>query len=217
MEVHHRRHPIHRWREFLEEVGIIVLGVLIALGAEQLANAWHWHENVAVVRGSVMGELANDRARWEVDQAHASCVLGDIDKLESWTRAARAGAATPLLRNGEMFWMHSSNWGIATSSQALDHFPLREQLEFAALYDGIAHRQIDLEKEEDSVDRVRALVPLADDAQGRRELRVALGDLKAKIGSLIIDNAYMIRHFDALGVKPDRRDFAADAVECVTG
>lgn len=32
----HLPKPLHGWREFLAEVGIIVLGVLIALGAEQL-------------------------------------------------------------------------------------------------------------------------------------------------------------------------------------
>ena len=30
--------PIHGWREFAGEVGIIVLGVLIALGAQQVAE-----------------------------------------------------------------------------------------------------------------------------------------------------------------------------------
>ena len=39
MEVHHNRHPVRGWRDFLKEVGIIVLGVLIALGAEQAAVA----------------------------------------------------------------------------------------------------------------------------------------------------------------------------------
>lgn len=31
----HKPKPIHNWREFLSEIGVIVLGVLIALGAEQ--------------------------------------------------------------------------------------------------------------------------------------------------------------------------------------
>lgn len=39
MEVHHKSHPIHDWREFLKEIGIIVIGVLIALAAEQGVEA----------------------------------------------------------------------------------------------------------------------------------------------------------------------------------
>ena len=38
----HLPKPLHGWREFAGEVGIIVLGVLIALGAEQLVEAAHW-------------------------------------------------------------------------------------------------------------------------------------------------------------------------------
>src|SRR5262245_45327266 len=32
--------PLHGWREFIGEVGIIVLGVLIALGFQQAVEAW---------------------------------------------------------------------------------------------------------------------------------------------------------------------------------
>lgn len=216
MEGHHKHHPIHRWGELLKEVGIIVLGVLIALAAEQAVEAWHWREKVAVVRSSIMGELANDRARWEMDQTSASCTLRDIDRLDRWARGATARAVPSLFHQADMLWMHSSNWAIATNSQALDHFPLREQLDFASLYDGIAHRQVEVEKEAAALDRVRTLAPLADDPQGRRELRAALGDLKEKIASVVGNNGYMIRHFDALGVKPDRRDFAADVAACTS-
>ena len=34
----HLPKPLHGWREFTGEVGIIVLGVLIALGAEQVVE-----------------------------------------------------------------------------------------------------------------------------------------------------------------------------------
>jgi isocitrate dehydrogenase len=37
----HLPKPLHGWREFVGEVGIIVLGVLIALGAEQVAETIH--------------------------------------------------------------------------------------------------------------------------------------------------------------------------------
>jgi hypothetical protein len=34
---------LHGWREFAGEVGIIVLGVLIALGLEQVVEELNWH------------------------------------------------------------------------------------------------------------------------------------------------------------------------------
>ena len=40
----HLPKPLHGWREFFGEVAIIVLGVLIALAAEQLVEQWSWRE-----------------------------------------------------------------------------------------------------------------------------------------------------------------------------
>ena len=42
----HLPKPLHGWRQFAGEVGIIVVGVLIALGAEQLVASWHWRSEV---------------------------------------------------------------------------------------------------------------------------------------------------------------------------
>jgi len=42
----HKPKPWHGWREFLKEIGTIVIGVLIALGAEQVVEWLHWQEKV---------------------------------------------------------------------------------------------------------------------------------------------------------------------------
>jgi len=46
----HLPKPLHGWRAFVGEVGIIVVGVLIALGAEQAVERLHWHDQVAAGR-----------------------------------------------------------------------------------------------------------------------------------------------------------------------
>ena len=40
----HLPKPIHGWREFVSEVGIIVVGILLALTAEQFVENWHWQK-----------------------------------------------------------------------------------------------------------------------------------------------------------------------------
>jgi hypothetical protein len=67
--------PLHGWRQFVGEVGIIVLGVLIALGAEQLAQRIHSQEEVRQVRAALKSELADDRARWEYMSAAETCTF----------------------------------------------------------------------------------------------------------------------------------------------
>ena len=51
----HLPKPLHGWREFLGEVGIIVVGVLIALGAEQVVETLHWRSAVASERDAPPG------------------------------------------------------------------------------------------------------------------------------------------------------------------
>jgi hypothetical protein len=46
----HLPKALHGWRELLKEVGIIVLGVLIALSAEQAVESLHWHQRAATAR-----------------------------------------------------------------------------------------------------------------------------------------------------------------------
>ena len=38
--------PMHGWRAFAGEVGIIVIGVLIALAAQQAVETWRWQQDV---------------------------------------------------------------------------------------------------------------------------------------------------------------------------
>src|SRR4029078_2123444 len=53
----HLPKPLHGWRQFVGEVGIIVVGVLIALSAEQLVETMHWHHAVDAARNSLSDEI----------------------------------------------------------------------------------------------------------------------------------------------------------------
>src|SRR5262249_40815162 len=96
-------------------------------------------------------------------------------------------------------------------SQALDHFPVDQQLAFAALYDGIAHRQTDIARASDTMERIQALTALGGNPQMMVELRADIGGLRQSIRALHFNAGYMKRHFDALEVKADSSDFAPDA------
>jgi hypothetical protein len=195
----HLPKPLHGWREFAGEVGIIVLGVLIALGAEQVVETLSWHHKVAMVRQSLVAELANDRARWDLNLQFSRCALRQSTPLDSWARDGGRGEPPAFaVRAPMILTMHTANWTLAASSQTLDHFPLREQLALAALDQAVA-----------AIDRTHELVALGSDPLARRELREALGNLRTAIDALFFNAAYMKSHFDALGVKPDSSDFAA--------
>jgi hypothetical protein len=54
----HLPKPLHGWRAFFGEVGIIVLGVLIALSAEQVAEWFHWQSKVRESEAAIARDLA---------------------------------------------------------------------------------------------------------------------------------------------------------------
>ena len=59
MDVHLPK-PLHGWREFAGEVGIIVLGVLIALGAGQAAEFLHQRAELREAENAMTSELRDD-------------------------------------------------------------------------------------------------------------------------------------------------------------
>ena len=48
------------WRAFIGEVGIIVLGVLIAVGIGKLVEAFNWRDKVATARTALAGDDRED-------------------------------------------------------------------------------------------------------------------------------------------------------------
>lgn len=111
--------PIHGWRAFTGEVGIIVLGVLIALGAEQLVQGIHQRSEARDAESEIRGELAHNiamlRSRWLV----RGCVENRIDELQKLIGSARDDAtiATPNWVGRPQFWtMQMARW--QTTSQA---------------------------------------------------------------------------------------------------
>src|SRR4029078_7149687 len=58
--------PLHGWREFAGEVGIIVIGVLIALGVEQVVQTVHDRRVADESRRAInleLGEITGDLSK----------------------------------------------------------------------------------------------------------------------------------------------------------
>ena len=90
MEIHKPK-PIHNWRDFLKEVGIIVLGVCIALFAEQMVQTVHENSRAAKVRAAIRTEIAYNLGRMETRKATESCVSKRLDEIDALIAALAAG------------------------------------------------------------------------------------------------------------------------------
>lgn len=91
--------PLHGWRAFAGEVGIVVLGVLLALAAGQLAEEWNWRQKAADARSGIEKELAMDAGVFDERALFSTCVQTNAKQLAMVLRNARKTGTLPDIRN----------------------------------------------------------------------------------------------------------------------
>ena len=92
----HLPKPLHCWREFVGEVGIIVIGVLLALGAQQIVEAFNWRREVAGFRDSVREEIGVNLGAYPDRSKQKLCIKARLDELQRWLDSWRAGRPLSL-------------------------------------------------------------------------------------------------------------------------
>jgi len=154
----HLPKPLHGWRQFAGEVGIIVLGVLIALGFGQIVEAWQWREELGTTRQALANELAASARQAAERLAVEDCLHRRIGELERRLNASnvqwradpmpvgREAKLDPHWDNLSMprvyvvpLWGWSQDaWDTAKSSAALDHMSHKEIASYSDVYGEIA-------------------------------------------------------------------------------
>jgi hypothetical protein len=199
----HLPKPLHGWRQFVGEVGIIVVGVLIALAAEQMVSWLHERESVAQVRMALDGELAEDRARWDQINSQDKCARQRLDTLERWIGSAPAGASVADGYNFITWNMHSSAWDIAKSSPSAAHIPLDKRLIYASLYAALDNWRELLGIEGTNSEQLTSLLATADQPANRIQIRMRIIDARRLVNERDRLYPYVAKRFDELGIKSD--------------
>ena len=140
----HLPKPLHGWRAFAGEVGIIVIGVLIALGAQQLVEAANWRREVADFRDSVRGEMSRDLWTYPYRAAQKRCINARLDELQRWLDSWRAGR--PLTLTGPIgipvsAVIRTSAWD-GRDPATLAHMARSERVEYGFLYSEFANNEV---------------------------------------------------------------------------
>jgi hypothetical protein len=123
--------PLHGWREFVGEVGIIVIGVLIALGAEQLVEDWRWSHETEAARAALRREAADNLQAARTRVQLQPCVdrrLKEIAAMFADHAAGRPIHLHGLIGRPISYYGSTDAWQVEIASQALSHMPLQEKL-----------------------------------------------------------------------------------------
>ena len=202
----HLPKPLHGWREFAGEIGIIVVGVLVALGAEQAVEALHWRSEVADARRALDREVAYDLGAIAKRQEEGPCIdrrLQEIRELlaastHGLTREARAPLGQPQL------WRPRTNaWQSAMAGQVAEHMPLDTRVDYAQVYDAFqwyaqkASDETDAWSVLDELDDpgVLSSADLANIRQARSRAQVAADKMNANLPRYVTSAG-------ELGIKP---------------
>jgi len=95
----HLPKPLHGWRAFAGEVGIIVVGVLIALAFGQVVQSIHDRSVAEQARDAIRAEVRENLWWLEFRDSYEPCIDGMLAQLGDVLDRARAGQPTPLITN----------------------------------------------------------------------------------------------------------------------
>ena len=127
--------PLHGWREFAGEVGIIVLGVLIALGAEQVLSSIHDRSEARHARDNVVYEVEQDFDIFRRRAAIQPCIDRRLDEIEQLIRAAPSPLPRPLWIGRPQVWeFYTQRWNTASSGGRTSLLTPAQQASFALIY-----------------------------------------------------------------------------------
>ncbi|MEQ7874341.1 hypothetical protein ABDK56_10100 [Sphingomonas sp. ASV193] len=206
----HLPKPLHGWRAFFGEVGIIVLGVLIALGAQRLADNWQQARDAEQSRMALRSEIGDDNLpQAYVRLAIAPCLDSHLKMVQSAFQSGldrkEFAQMTQSFVAPERTWDKQA-WDASTSTGALAHEGAKELMRWAFPYTIIAqladwnmHESEDLADlrsvrptpgafTADEADRVtRALEHLKHDQFVMLNLSMVLMHAAAKVGVALND------------------------------
>ena len=120
----HKPKPIHNWREFLSEISIVVIGILIALLLEQGVEAWRLREKADAGEASIRAEFSDQLAYATVFLKLKTNLDTQVEKLEAAAVVGDHAEAARLASSVAPFEMRPwsvSAWDAAASEQIVSH------------------------------------------------------------------------------------------------
>lgn len=150
--------PLHGWHEFIHEIVIVVIGVLLALAGAELIENWRWQWQVRSARQSIANELAANANEAAGRIAVEDCLRDRIAELAGKLKASNGhwtadpmplgpdAKPTPHWENRAMGRVYAvplvgwaqDSWDTAKSSGVADHMSHEEVSSDSDIYGEIA-------------------------------------------------------------------------------
>lgn len=203
--------PLNGWRVFAGEVGVIVLGVLLALGSQQVAEDMQMRSAVREFRKTIDHEIGMSMFAYEVRSRGSACNEKRIAELTEWVKKARDGQELPKILPipPTVISPYRSAWD-TRDGEVFSHVPAKARQKYAEFYDELDNNFDKLERElEEWMALQRFALP---GAVSLEERRMMYGHLRMAyvFNAVWPSNMEISRKIaDDLGIKPIRPDTVA--------
>jgi hypothetical protein len=213
----HKPKPVHSWRELLTEIGVVVIGVCIALGAEQTVEWLHWRAQVSDAREVIATELVASIQGGIIIQRAESCTERRLDQLAAiLDGAGKSGSLPPVGDIGfppRGLWWGNGAWESVVASQTATHFPSQQLAHISSLYKMIQRvESFDLREIQDWRDLYAMIGPGRRlDAPSEAALRQTLSNARHDTRVLASLGGAVMTLVKGTGISFSRQDLAAIA------
>jgi hypothetical protein len=220
MEVHKPK-LVSNWRELLKEWGIIVLGVLTALLAEQAVQSVDWEHKVEAAVADMNNELSTaDGPQAYTRLAAHDCIAMRLDAIRAAVESGDRAQSGKLI---DSFWLPKRTWDslareAATASDVASHMPHQRMLEYRIAYEVVPDMQRIADKELADLGHLRSLPK----SGGAIETAEKLQEIDA-VEALRLDNdavareaRFTLAHLKTMNVNLDPTFVRRDMLEAST-
>jgi hypothetical protein len=211
----HLPKPLHGWRAFIGEVGIIVLGVLIALAAEQTVEWLHWRYKAAEADKQLRADAVNvldqmlerlaiqtcqDRRLLQIKAQLLASGPAWLPLAPFYTRGPPAGS---IYAHPMQDWPRTA-WQSAVASTAANYLPGNRAANYGVIFSA-AEREADDQATEHEVSSQLNLLgsPLTLTPDGKLEFLRIVESERARNRLMSYEARNSIPAFTALGMNVD--------------
>jgi len=153
--------PWHDWREDGRELAIVVIGVLIALLAQQVVQGWEWKDKVAAAERAMRREMLWDNGPQLYQRAVMHpCAIQRLDALRAAVEAGKPRKQITALIDS--YWVPYFSYDsiahdAANTSDVASHMPSETMDLYAIIYTQMPAMSRNSERETADLAQLRAL------------------------------------------------------------
>jgi len=210
--------PPHGWREFAGEVGIIVIGVLIALGAEQLVEEAHDRQEAAKSERVIRNEIGLNLGRLQSRTGIYPCVRRRIDELQKRIDAASGSDfVTPSWVGRPQYWTFlNSRWEAESQAGGAALVDAHRLSDYGIMYNRMQNLLDEMNAEQTDWAKLRTLEHLHRlDSAGALQFNLTLQDARYRNWRLALVTAQLFDMAKSLDLHPLPNTTSSDRSMCL--